>query len=30
MAELRALFWDVDGVLLTNAWDHKERDVAIG
>lgn len=22
---VRALFWDVGGVLLTNAWDHEER-----
>ncbi len=29
MTEIRALFWDVGGVLLTNAWDHEERDVAI-
>src|SRR6266700_894613 len=27
--EIRALFWDVGGVLLTNAWDHEERSVAI-
>ena len=25
MAVIRALFWDVGGVLLTNAWDHTER-----
>ena len=29
MAEIRALFWDVGGVLLSNAWDHVERDLAI-
>ncbi len=29
MAETRALFWDLGGVLLTNAWDHEERDLAI-
>lgn len=29
MAEIRAVFWDVGGVLLTNAWDHTERDAAI-
>lgn len=29
MANIRALFWDIGGVLLTNAWDHQERDVAI-
>jgi putative hydrolase of the HAD superfamily len=27
--KVRALFWDIGGVLLTNAWDHEERDVAI-
>jgi putative hydrolase of the HAD superfamily len=29
MSEIRALFWDIGGVLLTNAWDHDERDLAI-
>jgi putative hydrolase of the HAD superfamily len=29
MAEIRALFWDVGGVLLSNAWDHEERDLAV-
>ena len=29
MASIRALFWDVGGVLLTNAWDHDERNLAI-
>jgi len=29
VAETRALFWDLGGVLLTNAWDHEERDLAI-
>jgi putative hydrolase of the HAD superfamily len=29
MAEIRALFWDIGGVLLTNAWDHDERNMAI-
>jgi putative hydrolase of the HAD superfamily len=29
MAQIRALFWDIGGVLLTNAWDHEERNVAI-
>lgn len=28
MSEIRALFWDVGGVLLTNAWDHHERAAA--
>jgi putative hydrolase of the HAD superfamily len=27
--EVRALFWDVGGVLLTNAWDHNERTDAL-
>jgi putative hydrolase of the HAD superfamily len=26
---IRAIFWDVGGVLLTNAWDHKERKAAL-
>lgn len=25
MTTIRALFWDVGGVLLTNAWDHTQR-----
>jgi len=29
VASIRALCWDVGGVLLTNAWDHDERDLAI-
>lgn len=29
MSAIRALFWDVGGVLATNAWDHAERDLAI-
>lgn len=29
MGEIGALFWDVGGVLLSNAWDHVERDLAI-
>jgi putative hydrolase of the HAD superfamily len=29
MGQIRALFWDVGGVLLTNAWDHEERDQAV-
>jgi putative hydrolase of the HAD superfamily len=28
VAEIRTLFWDVGGVLLTNAWDHEERSQA--
>ena len=27
--EIKAIFWDVGGVLLTNAWDHDQRDKAI-
>jgi len=26
--DIRVLFWDVGGVLLTNAWDHDERNLA--
>ena len=29
MPEIRAIFWDVGGVLLTNAWDHTERAAAL-
>ena len=29
MAAIRAIFWDVGGVLLTNAWDHSQRSVAL-
>ncbi|HXU14436.1 MAG TPA: HAD family phosphatase [Terriglobales bacterium] len=29
MQKIRALFWDVGGVLLNNAWDHEERDQAV-
>lgn len=29
MANIRALFWDVGGVLLSNAWDHNERRAAL-
>ena len=25
MAKITALFWDVGGVLLSNAWDHEQR-----
>jgi putative hydrolase of the HAD superfamily len=28
VSEIRTLFWDVGGVLLTNAWDHEERERA--
>jgi putative hydrolase of the HAD superfamily len=29
VSEIRAIFWDVGGVLLTNAWDHTERGEAL-
>ena len=29
MARIKALFWDVGGVLLTNAWDRSQRDAAL-
>lgn len=29
MSAIRAIFWDVGGVLLTNAWDHNERKAAL-
>jgi putative hydrolase of the HAD superfamily len=29
MKQVRILFWDVGGVLLTNAWDHQERRRAV-
>jgi putative hydrolase of the HAD superfamily len=29
MAAIRALFWDIGGVLLSNAWDHTERDLVV-
>lgn len=29
MSEIHAIFWDVGGVLLTNAWDHTERSAAL-
>jgi putative hydrolase of the HAD superfamily len=29
MPKISALFWDVGGVLLTNAWDHVERNRAL-
>ena len=28
MGKINALFWDVGGVLLTDAWDHDERNLA--
>jgi putative hydrolase of the HAD superfamily len=27
--QIRALFWDVGGVLLTNAWDREQRERAL-
>jgi putative hydrolase of the HAD superfamily len=29
VAKIRAIFWDVGGVLLSNAWDHNEREEAV-
>ncbi len=29
MSAIRAIFWDVGGVLLTNAWDHSQRTQAL-
>jgi len=29
VSEIRAIFWDVGGVLLTNAWDHTQRLAAL-
>ena len=29
MSEIRAIFWDVGGVLLSNAWDHTQRTAAL-
>jgi putative hydrolase of the HAD superfamily len=29
LSTIRALFWDVGGVLLTNAWDHTQRSQAL-
>ncbi|MGA9509316.1 MAG: HAD family phosphatase [Candidatus Sulfotelmatobacter sp.] len=29
MSDIHSIFWDVGGVLLTNAWDHKERAEAL-
>ena len=29
MPSIRAIFWDVGGVLLTNAWDHVQRTAAL-
>jgi putative hydrolase of the HAD superfamily len=29
LAEIKALFWDVGGVLLTNAWDRTQREAAL-
>ncbi|MFY9740565.1 MAG: HAD family phosphatase, partial [Candidatus Sulfotelmatobacter sp.] len=29
MSGIQAIFWDVGGVLLSNAWDHNERRTAL-
>lgn len=29
MSAIRAIFWDVGGVLLTNAWDHTQRSATL-
>jgi len=29
VADIKAIFWDVGGVLLTNAWDHTQRAAAL-
>jgi putative hydrolase of the HAD superfamily len=29
LSAIRAIFWDVGGVLLTNAWDHTQRTAAL-
>jgi len=29
LPEIKALFWDIGGVLLTNAWDHTQREAAL-
>lgn len=29
MSAIRTIFWDVGGVLLTNAWDHTQRFAAL-
>lgn len=29
MSEIKAILWDIGGVLLTNGWDHKERNVVL-
>lgn len=29
MSEIKAIFWDVGGVLLTNAWDRSQREAAL-
>jgi putative hydrolase of the HAD superfamily len=29
LSDIRALFWDIGGVLLSNAWDHTERAEAL-
>jgi putative hydrolase of the HAD superfamily len=29
MPEIQTILWDMGGVLLTNGWDHKERDIVL-
>src|SRR6266404_1348204 len=29
LSQIRAIFWDVGGVLLTNAWDRSQREAAL-
>lgn len=29
MSEIKAIFWDIGGVLLSNAWDRNERSIAL-
>jgi putative hydrolase of the HAD superfamily len=29
LADIKAIFWDVGGVILSNAWDHKQRQRAL-
>jgi putative hydrolase of the HAD superfamily len=29
VAEIKSVFWDIGGVILTNGWDHNSRAVAV-
>jgi putative hydrolase of the HAD superfamily len=29
LSQISAIFWDVGGVLLTNAWDRSQREAAL-